>query len=280
VSAVEAELGPRVIPVLCYHSVGPRRVEELQPWELEPAYFDDQISYLRDVGYEPVPLRALAAWLRNPASVTIPTHPVVVTFDDGYTNFELAADILAAHRVPVTLFVPTAYIDDGSTWFDSPEARRARILSWNALRDLHRGGVEIGSHSHRHIPLDEQPFRRAKADIVLSKQLLEDELGEAVRAFAYPYGYYDGRVRRELARAGFEYACAVKNWTSGRDDDHLAIARVFPPAAGDLSTFDRVLRLGNRRPRRREPVQTKAWRMVRRARAQLWRRNATRSALT
>jgi peptidoglycan/xylan/chitin deacetylase (PgdA/CDA1 family) len=269
-----------VIPVLCYHSVGPRRVEELRPWELEPAYFDDQISYLRDVGYEPIPLAELGAWLRSPNNITIPAHPVVVTFDDGYTNFEIAADILAAHRVPVTLFVPTAHVDDASTWYDSSDARRERILSWDALRDLSRGGVEIGSHSHRHVPLDEQPFGQARSDILRSKQLLEDALGAPVRAFAYPYGYYDARVRRELARAGFEYACAVKNWTSGPGDDFLAIARIFPPPAGDLATFDRVLRLGHRPPRRREAVQTKAWRVLRRVRARLRRRKSEKPALT
>ena len=266
--------------MLCYHSIGPRRVEELQPWELEPAYFDDQISYLRDVGYEPVALGELAAWLQDPTAVSIPAHPVVVTFDDAYTNFEVAADILAVHRVPVTLFVPTAYIDDGSSWYDTPDARRSRILSWDALRDLNGGGVEIGSHSHRHVPLDEVPFGEARDDIDRSKRLLEDQLGERVRSFAYPYGYYDARVRRELGRLGFEYACAVKNWTSGPGDDYFAIARVFPPAEGDLSTFDRVLRLGHRAPRRREALQTKAWRLLRRTRAQLRRRKSAGSALT
>lgn len=51
----------------------------------------------------------------------IPTGAVLITFDDGYTDFgEIAWPILQYYRLPVTLFVPTAYPDQPqrSFWWD------------------------------------------------------------------------------------------------------------------------------------------------------------------
>jgi peptidoglycan/xylan/chitin deacetylase (PgdA/CDA1 family) len=258
--------------VLCYHSVGSRACGELRRWELTPAFFEDQMAYLRDAGYAPVPLATLARWLREPGADMLPDRPVVVTFDDAYANFEQAFAILARHDVPVTLFVPTAHVGDRSSWYATQAARDRMIMSWAALADVHASGVEVGSHAHRHVPLDEQPIAVARSDIARSKALLEDKLGAPVQAFAYPYGYFDAAVRRAVRDSGFRYACAVKNWTSGPGDDHLAIARIFPPTDGDLVAFARVLLHGNRSRRRTEAVSTKAWRLARRVRSGLRRR--------
>lgn len=259
------------IPVLCYHSVGARDVGELADWELEPALFEDQMEYLRDAGYQPVPLRLLAGWLRDPAQHPLPDKPAVVTFDDAYTNFGVALDILRAVNVPATLFVPTAHVGETSGWYKTAAARSKAIVSWDALLDIRDAGVEIGSHGHRHVPLDEEPVEVVRSELARSKQLLEDKLGVAVDAFAYPYGWFDARVRTEVVDAGYRYACAVKNWTSGANDDVYAIARIFPPTSGDLTRFHRVLVAGHKPPRDDEALQTKVFRAYRRLRHRLRR---------
>jgi peptidoglycan/xylan/chitin deacetylase (PgdA/CDA1 family) len=51
----------------------------------------------------------------------LPRRAVLITFDDAYRDFlEVAWPILHAHRLPATLFVPTAYPDrpDRAFWWD------------------------------------------------------------------------------------------------------------------------------------------------------------------
>lgn len=261
--------GARVVPVLCYHGVGPRTVAELAPWQISLSCFDEQLSHLRDAGYETVPLALLASWLTAPDTVTMPERPVVITFDDAYAAFADAVDVLARHEAPATLFVPTAHVGEHTSWYTSVPARRERVMSWEALADVQGEGIEIGSHAHRHLRLDEQPRAVTRNEVALSKQLLEDKLGLPVRGFAYPYGCHDRVVMRIVEELGFSYACAVRNMLSGTGDDVFAIARIFPPCDDAGSRFARIVAEGERSRHVGEQFRTKAWRAVRRIRARV-----------
>src|SRR5262245_66051523 len=72
-----------------------------------PEEFAAQIRFLashyRVVGLEDV---LVAFETHRP----LPRRAVLITFDDAYRDFmDVAWPILQAHRVPATLFVPTAY---------------------------------------------------------------------------------------------------------------------------------------------------------------------------
>ena len=105
---------PRAV-VLVYHRVGERRRD---PWRLtvDPEIFGGQMEALaRD--WSPLSLAELVEGL---AGRRLPERAVAVTFDDGYAdNLEIAAPILAKHRIPATLFVATGLVDAGDPpWWD------------------------------------------------------------------------------------------------------------------------------------------------------------------
>ena len=83
--------------------------------------------------------------------------PVVVTFDDGTADFaNEALPILERHRLPVTLYAATSFIDEGRPFPDD-----GRPLSWRGLADACASGlVEVGSHTHGHVLLDRLPPTR------------------------------------------------------------------------------------------------------------------------
>ena len=57
--------------------------------------------------------------------------------------------------------------------------------------------------------------------------MLEQLLGRPVDTFAYPHGYHDAAVAKELVvAAGYRSATAVRNALSPADDDRFALARV------------------------------------------------------
>jgi peptidoglycan/xylan/chitin deacetylase (PgdA/CDA1 family) len=105
---------PRAV-VLVYHRVGEPR---LDPWRLmvDPEIFGGQMEALaRD--WSPL---SLAELVEGFAGRQLPERAVAVTFDDGYAdNLEVAAPILAVHRIPATLFVATDLVDaGGAPWWD------------------------------------------------------------------------------------------------------------------------------------------------------------------
>jgi peptidoglycan/xylan/chitin deacetylase (PgdA/CDA1 family) len=263
---LDAELGAvrrpdptPIAPVLCYHAIDVRPSPAMAPYATTPALLARHVTLLREHGYELVTLSRLADELR----AGLPRAVASITFDDALGSFaDVALPVLQGLDVPVTLYVPTAWVGTRAGWMDAPE----RIVSWDELRELDAAGVEIGAHGHRHRELDVGPG--AVEDIRTSKRVLEDELQHAVRSFAYPFGAHDRRIRDEVEAAGFESAAAVKDaWTHGGSDPY-AIARLLVRPSHDGVWLD--ARLRRRRPL--DPVRERVRTTVRRH----WRRRRAR----
>ena len=92
---------------------------------------------------------------------------------------------------------------------------------------MERLGIEIGSHSLTHPILDRCDDETIDRELVGSADALEGWLGRRPRAFAYPNGDHDERVRAAVARAGYSAAFAF---------DH----RLEDPAAMDLLRVRRL----------------------------------------
>lgn len=255
------------VPVLLYHSVRPAPTPGYDAWETSPARMRAQLDTLDALGYTPVALATYAGWLRGDPGIELPARPVVITFDDGFANFCDLVPLLVDRGVPVTMFVPTAYVGGESSWL--PREFRRAMLTWGQIVDLDRAGIEIGSHAHRHRPVDVLPGTRLRAEIAQSRDLLAEHLGHPCASFAYPHGYHSHAVCRAVAAAGFAQACAVKDTLSGPGDDPLAIARLFVGWDDVGARFERLLSHGHRRPHRHERVVTRGWRIARRVRSRV-----------
>jgi len=114
---------PGLLRVLTYH-----RVDEpaARPWldpgliSATPEAFDEQMRYL-SAYYQIVSITDVITALETRNSKDLPARAVAVTFDDAYFDFEEHAwPILKRYRIPVTVFVPTAYPDqpERTFWWD------------------------------------------------------------------------------------------------------------------------------------------------------------------
>lgn len=112
---------PNLLRVLTYHRVDdPDARPQLNPGLISatPEVFDQQMSYLA-AHYRVLSMPELLHAYRTGAP--LPPRAAMVTFDDGYRDFaEHAWPILKRYRLPVTLFVPTAYPDQPARafWWD------------------------------------------------------------------------------------------------------------------------------------------------------------------
>jgi peptidoglycan/xylan/chitin deacetylase (PgdA/CDA1 family) len=237
------------VPVLLYHAVG----EPQDPWTVTPARFAEDVVLLRDSGRTPLTVGAYVARQRAGQSLE---DLVVVSFDDGDASNLRSAELLAEAGIPCTVYVTASFVDtDG-------------MLTTGQLRELSQvPGVEIGSHAHHHVRLDELSRPALVTELRDSRARLEDVVQAKVVGVAYPHGSYDRRVTSEAKSAGYTSGAGVKNALSHERDDPMAVARMTlttPTTAADVAALLRGEgRLGEVRPRAR----TVGWRLVRRARA-------------
>ena len=122
-----------------------------------------------------------------------------------------------------------------------PDAERAEqeLMTWDQIREVASHNFTVGCHTHTHRVLSTLPASEQERELILSREILEDELAKPVRSIAYPVGERQflspetARIARRLGyAAGFTYLTGVNTW--GRMDN-LAISRVA--ATEDLSSF-------------------------------------------
>ena len=194
------------VAVLSYHKIGPPAPSGWETWFYIPeAVFANQLTALRDGGWQPVDLATFLQGLTEPER--LPERTAFITFDDGYRSVrELALPLLERFGYPAVLFIPTDFVG-GTNVFDSePEEL---LCDWDELRELVQRRVAVQSHGESHRAFSElEPTERA-LELERSKAALEAELEQAVELFAYPYGDDAGappELREALARTGYRAA--------------------------------------------------------------------------
>ena len=84
------------------------------------------------------------------------------------------------------------------------------MLTWDQVIEMSRNGVEFGAHTVSHPLLSYESDTTVERELRMSKQTLEEKLGKKVRAFAYPNGDWDERVRRWVKQVGYQSAFTTR----------------------------------------------------------------------
>jgi peptidoglycan/xylan/chitin deacetylase (PgdA/CDA1 family) len=173
---------PVGVTVLIYHRVGGGSASAV---DLDPAAFDEQLAHLA-AHHRVLTLDDALSQLAAPRDDGAPgdeRSAVVLTCDDGTADFcEVVVPALVRHRLPMTLYAATRFVDEGSEFpWGAPPA------SWKGLRDaVATGLVTIGSHTHSHRLLDRLDAGAVADDLDRSVDLIGEQLGAAPAHFAYP----------------------------------------------------------------------------------------------
>jgi peptidoglycan/xylan/chitin deacetylase (PgdA/CDA1 family) len=219
--------GPHLnVPVLMYHyiRVNPRPSDRTGfKLSVTPRSFAAQIALLRADGVHTVSLGDVVRALRGQG--TLPSHPVVLTFDDGYVDFATtAAPLLAARGMTATAFVVSGFVG------------RPGYMSEDQVRRVQALGMTIGAHTVSHVDLTKLPPAIAQSQIEASRLSLQELTGEAVVDFAYPYGRHNRAVDRLVAEAGFRdavtTACCDTQYLSLRFDMRRVAVTGYDTLAG------------------------------------------------
>ncbi|HEX9038839.1 MAG TPA: polysaccharide deacetylase family protein [Ktedonobacterales bacterium] len=228
------------IPILMYHSISTSTNPLFSEWAVPPAMFEEHMAFLRRSGYTPITVSDLVRARAHGAP--LPANPVVLTFDDAYADFyENAYPILRLFGAPATLYVPTAWVGGACDWLAADGESSRSMVTWSQLAEMSAGGIECGGHSHRHVQMDILSEADAREEIVTSKRLLDEHLGQETGSFAYPHGWTSRRVKRLVKAAGYTSACAVKNMHSAMSDDPFALARLHVRGDMDVAALGALI---------------------------------------
>jgi peptidoglycan/xylan/chitin deacetylase (PgdA/CDA1 family) len=119
----------------------------------------------------------------------------------------------------------------------APESPPAEFeaLTWDELRKLEEGGIEIGSHTHTHPILTQVALDRVGQELRTSKARLEEMLSHEVPLFCYPNGINNREIREETRVSGYKAAVTATPGFSGAEDDIFMLSRIA--ADPDLPHF-------------------------------------------
>jgi poly-beta-1,6-N-acetyl-D-glucosamine N-deacetylase len=154
------------------------------------ADFARQMEYLQANNYRVFSMDELAQCIEG--RLPMPEQGVVITMDDGYlSEYTRAMPILKQHHYPFCIFVYTQAVGSKN------------YMNYDQLKQIRTCGGEVGCHTITHPCLLDLPEDKIEKEIVVSKQILEKNLGRPVRFFAYPFGQYDAKIRAIAKKAAF-----------------------------------------------------------------------------
>lgn len=191
------------IPILMYHYLSdpPPGADAIRrDLSVSPHLFESHLAYLRQAGYQTISFNDLIYALSQEAH--LPPQSIIITFDDGYRdNYTNAFPLLRKYGYTATFFIFNYPIDSYNVDY----------LTWEMVIEMHRAGMEFGSHSYRHSDLSGKDVDFLVYEILGSKEAIEERIQEPVRFFSYPAGRYDELTIRVLESANF-WAAATTQW--------------------------------------------------------------------
>ena len=171
--------------VLTFHSI-----DDLPgPLSYSPAGLERMLDALDE---SRLPVLDLDELLADPDA-----NGVALTFDDGIsTVFKTAMPILAERKLPAHVFVITNWVGGDNRWPGQPDqATPFNLMDWSQLEAIQNSGFRIEAHTASHPDLRKLTDAQIGAEMEEADSAIESRLGRRPRYFAYPYGYYDARVR-------------------------------------------------------------------------------------
>ncbi len=108
-------------------------------------------------------------------------------------------------------------------------ATTAPWMTWNMVREMHRGGMEFGGHTVTHPVLSRCTIDQQRQEIQQSKTRIEAELGTKITAFSYPIGQpwaFSDDTRRLVREAGYQYGFNFYSGYATCESDPFDLQRV------------------------------------------------------
>lgn len=135
---------PSRIPVLAYHGITTdsavvEGAADQRFFDVRLPAFREQMRYLDDAGYETITPTQYKKWVYG-EDVSLPSKPILITFDDGQTSAQLATPVLEHYGFSATMFVASGFADGD---FGGPNGEDDWYLGWDELKGMRSTGAWV-----------------------------------------------------------------------------------------------------------------------------------------
>jgi peptidoglycan/xylan/chitin deacetylase (PgdA/CDA1 family) len=216
----------KAVPILMYHSISEIPERASHPYfqtTTDPATFRRHMEWLAGNGYRTIPLKKIEEELAR--SDWKNGKPFVLTFDDGYRDFqENAYPVLKQFGFTATVFLTTGYV--------GKKLMEKECLTWEEIRGLQTEGIEIGSHTMSHPKLHGMSTASIQHEVGDSKAAIEEATGKPVNAFSYPYAFpqedrgFIDELGNALRGCGYQYGVTTRIGRVVAGQDPLFLKRI------------------------------------------------------
>ena len=216
VAATSRPAGPSRVPILMYHAIGTPSAKNGYPslW-VDPSEFAAEMAWLHGAGFTGVTLQQW--WDSWHGGAALPARPVVISFDDGFSDwFTAALPVLNRYHWPADIELIVSHDNSHNV---TPEMVSTLV---------HRYGWELDSHTETHPHLDGVSARQLRQEVAGSRQFYQ-RLGYTVNFFCYPFGQYNARVLAAVRAAGYLGATTVVPGVASSTDDPYELPRISVP---------------------------------------------------
>jgi len=225
--------GTVAIPILMYHhltALDANASETLRTWTVAPNQFAAQLDYLQQRGFHTITLHQLVDFFENGKS--LPTNPIVLTFDDAWIDdYNVAFPELRKRDMVGVFFVPTAYVQAGGEL----------LLNWDMVLEMDRAGMDIEGHTINHMNLSQANLVEVRRQLVDSKQILEEKLGHPILALSYPFGAFNSKIIAETQNAGYRAGVILCCGYEQQSDRMFLLPRIRVSYGDTLEDFAKRL---------------------------------------
>lgn len=206
------------VPILMYHYISePPADADIYRKDLSvsPARFESHLSLLKERGYHTVTLDDLLSFLAN--GTPLPEKPVILTFDDGYTdNYTYAYPLLRKYDVVGHFFIISDFANQA----------RPGYMTWPQIEEMASGGQRIGSHSRDHPDLKGKAVDYLVWQALGGLEAIQAHTGSHPRWISYPAGSYDDQVIAVYKSAHYWGGLSTEQGATHTLDRLFALKRV------------------------------------------------------
>ncbi|AIQ52742.1 hypothetical protein R70331_15285 [Paenibacillus sp. FSL R7-0331] len=190
------------VPVLMYHEIG-----DPQTGAVSKEDFQQQMEYLKDNGFTMLTFDQLASYENY-------EKPIIVTFDDGYSNNIQAYQVLK--ELQTSSFHPRATIFMIGAYIDNPHPNYLSVSQIKSMSDS--GIISFQNHTYTHIDLRRTNFDE-NAEYIVSAQKINSITNKPVNVMAFPVGGYNSKVISIIKNSGYIYAVTTDDGKYVNTDD-------------------------------------------------------------
>ena len=222
------------IPVLMYHKIPNAPLATKHQIYVTRENFEKHLAYFNRRKLTPITFADYLQYASGELPLAaFPARPIILTFDDGYTdNYTNLLPLMQRYGYRGVLYLLGDFEVRYNQWdlAADPAEPRADIMSAPQKRAFVAAGWEIGAHTQSHPRLSALPLPEAAAEIRRSKAALETTLQTEIVTFAYPYGDLNEAVKNAVREAGFALGVATDTGGLTIEDDRMQVFRVnmFP----------------------------------------------------